>query len=112
MPRAVAVVVAEAVDVDVVVRVVDLILNEIVSPLLTLIDVAKPWIVVVAFVVTSQSGGRLPGSVFSHATWLVTGGVQGAAMRRGRRAQPREQPAQHEADDQKSTRPRSGAARR
>ena len=56
-----------------------MILNEIVSPLLTLIDVAKPWIVGSPAPSTSQLLGAAPACVFSQATWLTTGAVHGAA---------------------------------
>ncbi len=59
--------------------VADLILNEIVSPLLTLMAVAKPWIESSPDPSTSHWLGGTPGCVFSHATAFTTGGVHGAA---------------------------------
>ena len=56
----------------------DLILKLIVSPVLTLICVAKPWIVESPAPATSQSDVGVPGLVFSHATGLVTGVAQGS----------------------------------
>ena len=55
------------------------ILNEIVSPLLTLIAVAKPWIDSSPYPSTSHWLRGTPACVFSHATALTTGGVHGAA---------------------------------
>ena len=57
--------------------VADLILNETVSPLLTLIVVANPWID--SSPMSSHWLGGTPGCVFSQATALTTGGVHGAA---------------------------------
>ena len=56
--------------------VADLILNETVSPLLTLIDVAKPWIESSPALSISHVLGSAPGWVFSQATGFVTGGSQ------------------------------------
>src|SRR6516162_7876649 len=56
-----------------------LILNDMVCPTFTLIDVAKPWIVVSPWPLTCQSLGGSPGCVFSHAITLVTGGPHGPA---------------------------------
>src|SRR5215472_3307653 len=56
-----------------------LILNDSVCPTSTLIEVAKPWIVGFPAPLTCQSLGGSPGSVFSQATTLVTGGPHGPA---------------------------------
>ena len=61
-----------------------LILKDSVCPAFTLIDVAKPWIVESPAPLTCQSLGGSPGSVFSHAITLVTGGPQGPAAAAGR----------------------------
>src|SRR4051794_33836794 len=58
-----------------------LILKRTVSPGLTLIDVANPWIVVDPAPVTCQVLGASPGLLFSQAMTLVTGGPQGSAAR-------------------------------
>src|ERR1700712_1933811 len=59
--------------------VVDLILNDSVSPTLTLWLVAKPWIVELPSPSTSQLSGSLPVLVFSQAILFVTGVVQASA---------------------------------
>src|SRR5215471_18595436 len=56
-----------------------LILNDSVCPTSTLIEVAKPWIVGFPAPLTCQSLGGSPGSVFSQAITLVTGGPHGPA---------------------------------
>src|SRR5215469_17017730 len=56
-----------------------LILKFSVCPTFTLIDVAKPWIVESPAPLTCQSLGGSPGSVFSHAMTLTTGGPHGPA---------------------------------
>ena len=61
-----------------------LILKDSVSPAFTLIDVAKPWIVESPAPLTCQSLGGSPGSVFSQAITLVTGGPHGPAAAAGR----------------------------
>ena len=63
--------------------VADLILNATVSPLLTLIAVAKPWIESSPALSISHVLGSAPGWVFSQATGFVTGGSQGAAWAAG-----------------------------
>src|SRR5882672_742884 len=60
-----------------------LILKLIAWPRLTLIEVAKPWIVGSPTPATCQSEGGSPGFVFSQATLLVTGAVQGSAAEAG-----------------------------
>src|SRR5262249_37619461 len=55
------------------------ILKDSVCPAFRLIDVAKPWIVGSPAPLTCQSLGGSPGSVFSHAITLVTGGPHGSA---------------------------------
>src|SRR5919205_2920090 len=57
----------------------DLILKEIVSPSLTLIAVAKPWMDGSPSFRISHDDGSAPGLVFSQATGLATGGVQASA---------------------------------
>ena len=54
-----------------------LILKNSVWPAVTLICVAKPWIEGSPAPSTCQSVGGSPGSVFSHAITLVTGGPHG-----------------------------------
>src|ERR1043165_5393315 len=54
-----------------------LILNEMASPALTLIDVAKPWMVESPASLIRQSLSGSPGWVFSHAITLCTGGPHG-----------------------------------
>ena len=61
-----------------------LILKDSLSPTFTLIAVAKPWIVESPIPLTCQSLGGSPGSVFSHAITLVTGGPHGLAATAGR----------------------------
>ena len=56
-----------------------LILKFTVSPTLTLIEVAKPWIVASPAPLTCQALGAVPGREFSHAITLVTGGPHGPA---------------------------------
>src|SRR4029079_14664808 len=56
-----------------------LILKDSVSPTFTLIEVAKPWMGASPARLTCQSLGGSPGSVFSHAITLTTGGPQGPA---------------------------------
>src|SRR5262249_30841727 len=56
-----------------------LILNDTVCPGVTLICVAKPWIVESPAPLTCQSAAGSPGLVFSHAITLVTGGPPGPA---------------------------------
>src|SRR5689334_17726631 len=56
-----------------------LILNDSVWPAFTLIDVAKPWIAGSPAPLTCQSLAGSPGSVFSQAITLVTGGPHGSA---------------------------------
>src|SRR5215470_4300169 len=56
-----------------------LILNDSVCATSTLIEVAKPWIVGLPAPLTCQSLGGSPGSVFSQAMTLVTGGPHGPA---------------------------------
>src|SRR5215471_862901 len=56
-----------------------LILNDSVCPTSTLIEVANPWIVEFPAPLTCQSLGGSPGSVFSQAMTLVTGGPHGPA---------------------------------
>src|SRR4051794_9249638 len=51
--------------------------------MLTLIDVAKPWIVESPAPVTCQSAGAVPASVFSQAITLTTGGPHGPAAAAG-----------------------------
>ena len=60
-----------------------LILKVTVSPALTLIEVAKPWIVESPAPLTCQSLGAVPGRVFSQAITLVTGGPHGPAALAG-----------------------------
>src|SRR5579864_6894155 len=60
-----------------------LILKYSVCPRFTLIDVAKPWIVVSPAPLTCQSLVGSPGCVFSHAITLVTGGPHGPAALAG-----------------------------
>src|SRR4249919_1440307 len=62
---------------------VALILKFSVCPAFTLIDVAKPWIVESPAPLTCQSLGGSPGSVFSQAITLVTGGPHGPAALAG-----------------------------
>ena len=50
----------------------------IACPTLTLIFVAKPWMVESPSPATSQSDVGVPGLEFSHATGLVTGVAQGS----------------------------------
>ena len=68
---------------------VDLILKLTVSPLLTLICVAKPWSESSPAPSISQSSCGVPAFVFSHATGLATGASHGRGLRRrrARRAQ-------------------------
>jgi hypothetical protein len=54
-------------------------LKLIACPRLTLIFVAKPWMVGSPAPATSQSDVGVPGLEFSHATGLVTGVAQGSA---------------------------------
>src|SRR5690349_15181144 len=61
-----------------------LILNWTVPPRLTLIDVAKPWIVGSPELLSCQSLGGSPCLVFSHAITLTTGGPHGPAADEGR----------------------------
>ena len=61
-----------------------LILKDSVWPTFTLIDVAKPWIVESPAPLTCQSLAGSPGSVFSQAITLTTGGPQGPAAAAGR----------------------------
>src|SRR5260370_41092474 len=61
-----------------------LILKYSVAPTLTLIDVAKPWIVESPAPLTCQSLGGSPAKVFSQAITLTTGGPQGPAAAAGR----------------------------
>src|SRR5215472_5442800 len=61
-----------------------LILKDSVWPAVTLIDVAKPWIEGSPSPVTCQSLGGSPGSEFSQAITLVTGGPHGPAAKAGR----------------------------
>src|SRR5215471_1964947 len=61
-----------------------LILNDSVCPGVTLICVAKPWIVESPAPLTCQSLGGSPGLVFSQAITLVTGGPHGPAAAAGR----------------------------
>src|SRR5258707_8679600 len=61
-----------------------LILKDSVWPTFTLIDVAKPWIVWSPSPLTCQSLGGSPGSEFSQAITLVTGGPHGPAAKAGR----------------------------
>src|SRR5690242_20134199 len=56
-----------------------LILKDSVCPGITLIDVAKPWIVESPAPLTCQSLGGSPAKEFSHAITLVTGGPQAPA---------------------------------
>src|SRR4051794_25472373 len=60
-----------------------LILNDSVCPMFTLIEVAKPWIVVSPCPLTCQSLVGSPGRLFSQAITLVTGGPQGPAAADG-----------------------------
>lgn len=66
-------------DVDVICRRLAVHRNEIVSPLVTLSDVAKPWLVGAPLPVICQSLVGSPGKLFSHAMTLTTGGPQGPA---------------------------------
>src|SRR5215472_13456845 len=61
-----------------------LILKDSVWPAVTLIDVAKPWIEGSPSPLTCQSLGGSPGSEFSQAITLVTGGAPGPAADAGR----------------------------
>ena len=65
-----------------------LILNDWVSPTLTLIDVAKPWIVESPAPFTCQLLGAVPGWVFSQAMTFTTGGPHGPAASAGTAATP------------------------
>src|SRR5258708_27460675 len=56
-----------------------LILKFMVCPGVTLICVAKPWIVESPAPLTCQSPGGSPGTMFSQAITLVTGGPHGLA---------------------------------
>ena len=56
------------------------ILNPTVSPRLTLMSVAKPWIELLPAPVMPHSLSGLPGFVFSQATGLTTGASHGAAF--------------------------------
>ncbi len=61
-------------------------LKDSVSPTFTLMDVAKPWIVWSPAPLTCQSLVGSPGSVFSQAITLTTGGPHGPAAAAGRAA--------------------------
>src|SRR3954453_11571333 len=63
-------------------------LNWTVPPTLTLIDVAKPWIVASPEPLTCQSVGASPVLLFSQAMTLVTGAAQGSAALAGAACRP------------------------
>src|SRR3982751_5718595 len=84
--------------------VVELILNEIVSPLVTLCDVAKPWISASPAPSICHVLGSAPGSEFSHATGLATGGVQASAWLTAGMAAPNDTAAQRVARPANSNR--------
>src|SRR5215813_15374412 len=69
-----------------------LILNDTVCPGVTLICVAKPWIVESPAPLTCQSAAGSPGLVFSHAITLVTGGPHGPAAAAGRASTKKSKP--------------------
>src|SRR5258708_39599350 len=87
-----------------------LILKDSVSPTFTLIDVAKPWIVESPARPTCQSLGGSPGSVFSQAITLTTGGPHGLAAAAGR-ALTRESKVRSTASIKPMTERRTGARR-
>src|SRR5690349_13116779 len=88
-----------------------LILNDSVCPTLTLIDVAKPWIVASPAPLTCQSLAGSPGCVFSQAITLVTGGPQGLAAPAGEELNSEAMPRTSTAAAKPTTKRRPGDRR-